>query len=443
MIPLERHKELKSEASKVLYVCDVMNLLGMTPKQFFLAFVEQTDTQLRSRRRLWADDAWDSTKTLLEAIGTMICSHKAGETNWNGFILSQAKTILKVDKMRENPRGMYFNSKEITADFFSKDNLAKRDHRITVEEHPFLYNLLKSKILHKSSFRDDADDPTSDEDDSDSLQDSDEELVEKDKDSKIAAKIHRAHVISKTICSMVDFASNRQKNSMQLENAAVFLACGVSDCVNKYLNFIGLSSCCLTAHLALHTLGKKAEKTIINRMKLGPAASPNLCPLICIDNLDFQQAVHVKSVDNQSTMFHGTWGYLHLPHPDLLDSVDPKDLSLEAYRNAIANSGDKLISPAIFILNKTESGHYQSVLKSQVASVMITYIAKTSDKTPTIPLRPPPIEVLAARKPDITMLKLMVASDNSSEGVGEVLEGLARQSGLKPSNLRAQRKPND
>jgi hypothetical protein len=75
---------------------------------------------------------------------------------------------------------MYFNSKEITADFFSKDNLAKRDHRITVEEHPFLYNLLKSKILHKSSFRDDADDPTSDEDDNDSLQDSDEELVEKD-----------------------------------------------------------------------------------------------------------------------------------------------------------------------------------------------------------------------------------------------------------------------
>jgi hypothetical protein len=143
--------------------------------------------------------------------------------------------------------------------------------------------------------------------------------------------------------------------------------------------------------------------------------------------------------------------------------VDPKDLSLEAYRNAIANSADKLISPAIFILNKTENGHYQSVLKSQVASVMMTYIAKTSDKTPTIPLRPPPIEVLAACKPDITMLKFMVAYNNISEGVGGVLEGLAQQSGLKHSkfasrlmviegdlgtclnlnSLRSQRKPND
>jgi hypothetical protein len=96
MIPLEQHKELKTEASKVLYVCDVINLLGMTPKQFFLAFVKQTDTQLRSRRRLWADDAWDSTKTLLEAIRTMICSHKPGETNWNGFILGQVCLLMLI-----------------------------------------------------------------------------------------------------------------------------------------------------------------------------------------------------------------------------------------------------------------------------------------------------------------------------------------------------------
>ncbi|OAV93797.1 hypothetical protein PTTG_27161 [Puccinia triticina 1-1 BBBD Race 1] len=250
---------------------------------------------------------------------------------------------------------------------------------------------------------------------------------------------------------------------MQLENAITFLACGVSDWVNKYLNFIGLSSSCTTTHSALRTLGKKAEQTIKNRMKLGPASSPKFCPLICIDNLDFQEAVHVKSVDNQSTMFHGTWGYLHHPNPKLLASVDPKDLTLEAYRTAIANSADEIIPPAKFVLNRDESSHYQSVLKSQVASVFMTYIAETKDKTLTIPLKPPPIEVLDAQKPDITMLKLMIASDNSSEGVGEVLEGLARQSGLMPaqfasrlmilegdlgtclnlSSLRAQQKPNN
>jgi hypothetical protein len=94
MIPLKQYKELKTQASKVVYVCDVMNLLGMTPKQFFPAFVEQTDMQLTSRRWLWADNAWDSTRILLEAIGTMICSCEPGETNWHEFILSQVGQMI-------------------------------------------------------------------------------------------------------------------------------------------------------------------------------------------------------------------------------------------------------------------------------------------------------------------------------------------------------------
>ncbi|EFP90554.1 uncharacterized protein PGTG_16580 [Puccinia graminis f. sp. tritici CRL 75-36-700-3] len=461
MIPLERYKELKTQASKVVYVCDVMNLLGMTPKQFFLAFVEQTDVQLTSRRWLWADNAWDSTRILLEAIGTMICSRKPGETNWHEFILSQAKLILKVDKKRENPRGLYFNSTEITSDFFSEENQVLRDKQMMDEEQPFLYKLLKSKILHQSDFKDnnlhDSDSETEDNNDINDHQDT------LDEDSRLKAKIDRAHVISKTICSMVTFASNRRKNVMQLENATTFLACGISDRVSKYLNFISLTSSRSTAHLALCTLGDKSEKNIVKHMKIGAATSPNFCPLICIDNLDFQEAVHVKSVDNQSSMFHGTWGYLHRPNPDILASLDPKELSLQAYKHVISKLANDVISPAMFVFNKEESSHNQSVLKSQVANVFMTYIATTEYRTPNIPLNPPQIEVLAAQKPDITMLKLMVASDNSSEGIGEVYEGLVRQSGLTAADfasrlmiiegdlgtclnlnsLRAQRKPNN
>ncbi|OAV97410.1 hypothetical protein PTTG_26046 [Puccinia triticina 1-1 BBBD Race 1] len=462
--PPDRPADLRSEALKVSYICEVMNSLGLTPKQFFLAFVKQDKISIVSRRRFWSNKRWDSTRELLEAIGTMISSHEPGETNWSGFILGQAQNILKVDKKRENPHGTYYSSKKIKADFFCKENRARRDEQLTNEEHPFLYKLLKSKLLHQSALPDeDLADEDDEKDDTDSLRGPFDEPANLDKDAKAAGKIHRAHVISKTICSMIAFTSNRRKNGMQLENAITFLACGVSDWVNKYLNFIGLSSSCATAHSALRTLGKKAEQTIKNRMKLGPASSPKFCPLICIDNLDFQEAVHVKSVDNQSTMFHGTWGYLHHPNPKLLASVDPKDSTLEAYRTAIANSANEIIPPAKFVLNRDESSHYRSVLKSQVASVFMTYIAETKDKTPTIPLKPPPIEVLDAQKPDITMLKLMIASDNSSESVGEVLEGLARQSGLTPaqfasrlmilegdlgtclnlSSLQAQQKPNN
>ncbi|OAV93802.1 hypothetical protein PTTG_27164 [Puccinia triticina 1-1 BBBD Race 1] len=403
-------------------------------------------------------------RRLLEAIATMICSHKPGITNWNGFILGQAQNILKVNKIRENPQGLYYSLKKIDASFFSVENRAKRDKQMTDEEHPFLYKLLKSKILHQSNLQDQSLATKDDEkDDTDSLRGPLDKPVELDEETKAAARIHRAHMISKTICLMLTFTSNRRKNSMQLENAVTFVACGISDRVNKYLNFIGLCSSRKMAHLALRTLGKKDEQTIKNRMKLGPAKSPKFCPLICINNLDFQEAVHVRSVENQSSMFHGTWGYLHQPNPKILASVNPEDLTLEAYRSAIANSANDVISPSKFISNKEEGLHYRSVLKSQIASVFMTYIAKTNDKTPIISLTPPLIEVLAPQKPDITMLKLMVASDNSAKGVGEVLEGLARQSGLTPdkfafrllilegnlgtclnlSSLRAQHKPNN
>lgn len=229
---------------------------------------------------------------------------------------------------------------------------------------------------------------------------------------------------------MITFASNQCKNAMQLANSATFLACGVSDRVCKYLNFIGLSSSRETAHSAMHNLSSKAQQEVIKRQKINPRLPTNLGPLICVDNLDFSQSVHVKSIDNQNTMFHGTWGYLHTINHDILASIDPKDLSLESYKRAISESANEIMSPAIFVITKDESYHQRLIYKSQIALVFMTYIAQASDQTPKIALVPPPIEVLAAQKPDITMLKLMVASDNSSEGVGEVFEGLIRQSGL-------------
>ncbi|OAV86984.1 hypothetical protein PTTG_29630 [Puccinia triticina 1-1 BBBD Race 1] len=338
----------------------------------------------------------------------MVCSQEPGKTNWSNFILGQAQKILKVNKEHDKPQGLYYSSTKIKPDFFSEKNQAARDKQMTDKEHPFLYRLLKSKIMHQSAVQDKySNGKDDDKDDTNSLRGPFDKPAELDEDAKSAAKIHHAHVVAKTMCSMLTFASNRRKNAMQLENSITFVACGISDQVNKYLNFIGLSSSCQTAHSALRTLGRKAKKTIKNRMKLGPPLSLNFCPLICIDNLDFQEAV-------QST-------------------------------------------------TKAVCSTVPGVLKSQVASVFMTYIAEATDKTPIIPLKPPPIKVLDAQKPDITMLKLMIASDNSSKGVGEVLEGLAQQSGQTPatfasrlmilkgdlgtclnfSSLKAQRKPNN
>ncbi|EFP80655.1 uncharacterized protein PGTG_06611 [Puccinia graminis f. sp. tritici CRL 75-36-700-3] len=269
MIPLDRHKELHTEASKIIYICDVIKLLGLTPKKFFLAFIEQKDIELASRRRLWAIEGWDSTEILLDTIGKFVCSHVRARPLWNEFILTQAKKVLQVDRKRDKPCGLYYNSKEISPDFFAGDNRVLRDNQMVHEETPFLYNLIKSKILHQSN--DDADDDVDNTEDSsdegddidanDSLCDPKDDAIVPDGEARVAAKIFRAHM---------------------LENSATFLACGVSDRVSKYLNYIGLSSSRLTSHSAMRKLGQTAEKSVIKCMKINQKYPTNLSPLICM-----------------------------------------------------------------------------------------------------------------------------------------------------------------
>jgi hypothetical protein len=95
--------------------------------------------------------------------------------------------ILKVDKKRENPRGLYFNSTEITSNFFSEENQVLCNKQMMDEEQPFLYKLLKSKILRQSDFEDnnlhDSDSETEDNDDNNDHQDT------LDEDSRLKAKI--------------------------------------------------------------------------------------------------------------------------------------------------------------------------------------------------------------------------------------------------------------
>ena len=43
-----------------------------------------------------------------------------------------------------------------------------------------------------------------------------------------------------------------------------------------------------------------------------------------MDDLDLEQSVHEKSIEKTTHTFHGTWGYLHRVHPDVLASIDCK-----------------------------------------------------------------------------------------------------------------------
>ncbi|PLW43764.1 hypothetical protein PCASD_09364 [Puccinia coronata f. sp. avenae] len=241
-------------------------------------------------------------------------------------------------------------------------------------------------------------------------------------------KDRRKRRMARSICAMVAFGANRRHNGFQLSNSLIFIACGVSERVNAYLNYLGLCSSRKTAHIALRSLGREAEAKLVNRFSL--ASAPFIGPNICYDNLDFQQKVHMKSVGHSSVMFHGTWGYIHSIPPSVLPSLNPAELSIDALNNALHAASKLTIRPAMFGPTMASITHFKQVIKSQIAQVVLQYFAEPLDSKVSINCNPPPVTPLKPELPNISMLKLMVASDNSAAGVGEVFTGLLQQTGL-------------
>ena len=88
------------------------------------------------------------------------------------------------------------------------------------------------------------------------------------------------------------------------------------------------------------------------------------------------------------------------------------------------------IEPYMFMPTQESEQSYQCVWKSQIATVLYNYVAIPNDLQDTIPRQPPPVEQISRLAPHIHMLKLMDASENSAEGIGQVLESIARQAGM-------------
>jgi hypothetical protein len=177
----------------------------------------------------------------------------------------------------------------------------------------------------------------------------------------------------------------------------------------------------------LNRLSRQSKQRIGFKM-MSSQDMPSLAPFLCFDNLDFKQKVHANSLSQSNHMFHGTWGYVHHPNPELLASVPSKDLTLESYKQAMSKVSELQVQPQMFLPQPKEDSHWALVLKSQIAQAMLEHVAKRSDTKVAIATKPPVIEQISYEEPDITMLKLMIASKNSSQGVGEVFEAIVNQS---------------
>ncbi|KAA1121213.1 hypothetical protein PGTUg99_025333 [Puccinia graminis f. sp. tritici] len=430
----------------------IFNLLeqyNLSPKSFMVAFLEDDEETSAVRRRYYGTQrGWDSTVELLLAIKRLTCTQTEGRARWEEFILAQSIEIVSSQKPRSGaaPNGSYYTSSGLSESFFSSGERAARNDKL-VERMPFLYNLILGKLdgekhpLMAEEPKGTNTPPEGDMSDDEYSSDSSDEMVnmdgtvfKKSQDPTIR-RAKRVETIAHTVCAMVAFGGNRRHNGFQLSNALIFLAAGVTERVSAYLNYIGIASARRTAHAALKTLGKEAAGNLMARFKLD-RSSP-ISPFLCYDNLDFQEKVHMKSVERTSTMFHGTWGYIHSAPEDLITNLDPTELTITALNTSL-HLGTKLaIRPEMFTPTKESTDHWESTLKSQITRVILRYLAKPVDSRIKLQKNPPPVHPIKPEDPKIQVLKLMVASDNSAAGVGDVFTGVIQQSGLTPQEFHS------
>ncbi|PLW19715.1 hypothetical protein PCASD_13192 [Puccinia coronata f. sp. avenae] len=413
----------------ILYICNKMHSLKtkLSPKEFIHAFVISAEPKVSYLRRHWAQPKGiNSTMALQEAI--------------------------KILQSEEPPRGNYpvggfHSSASVNQDFFTLEE--KEAHSTQLVKHmPFLYKTLMG-ILNPNNMVF----PVEPEESPSSKNNNPEGAAREDIPEDIASIAYedshqgpeghhrRLETVVKTICAMVAFSRNRRNNGLQLHNAVRFFSCGISKRVQEYMNYIGLSSSRRTAVSGLKTLAKEQSKKLKSIM----AKSSNLLirPTICIDNIDMEERVHQISIGHRTHTFRGTWGYMHLPDQKLLATLDPSELTISAYHQSLEQVKSMELNPTMFLPTLPEQEHDKKVWKSQIAKVLKEQIAESTNEDLSIPTSPPEIEVISHAAPDLHMLKLMDAFDNSDEGIGQVFESIIQQTGLTGDQFFAQLQPMD
>ncbi|KAI7967511.1 hypothetical protein MJO29_000788 [Puccinia striiformis f. sp. tritici] len=385
--PLNTKSELSSvEAIKVMKICHAMEDLQLNTKKFMMAFLQQSDKDIIKRRRLWgAPIGWDSTLEVINAARDLICGTPNGRIYWKSYILSEAQACMQKEGCFRDAvaKGFYQSSKDVGPEYFDISAKKSRNHH--------------------------ANKPGSDDEDgfSDASSVSDSDAPQEGTPTFNSIPVSRS-------------AAKKMKSLRQSAAWCRFFATAAgTGCRTPLTQRFGL----------LANMHNNQSKMQVN------SATRTTSPRSYVLTILTSKRVYMTSLPRQSRMFHGTWGYLHRINPALLNSVDRKDLSLPRYKAAIAECASMTIRPSSLLPTNDEYIHFRAVLKSQIASVLLKYIATPQDTDTPISIIPPIVDQITPQKPDITMLKLMLASDNSAEGIGEVFEGITNQLDIDKSEF--------
>ncbi|POW01980.1 hypothetical protein PSHT_12252 [Puccinia striiformis] len=132
---------------KIIYICDVIQHLGLNPKSFITSFLEINNPDLKSRRGYWGiSRGWPSTFELLGAIQGQFMRNSPGALKWSEYIQDQAESH------EWNPPKC---SAAITPEVFNSDSKERHYEKLTTLEMPFLYQMLM-RMLSNGSHPEDA-----------------------------------------------------------------------------------------------------------------------------------------------------------------------------------------------------------------------------------------------------------------------------------------------
>lgn len=116
------------------------------------------------------------------------------------------------------------------------------------------------------------------------------------------------------------------------------------------------------------------------------------------------------------------------------EAVQPGDLQLESFVEAMHKADTKDVDVKSFLPDKKTWAQWEETNKAQLSQAYLEYIITNNQEI--VPKKPPnlsqtlaAVEALPVEKADVMMFPLMDISSGSAEGVGQVLDHVASITG--------------
>jgi hypothetical protein len=92
-----------ADVSKTISICQQLQSMKMTPKEFMECFITSADPDIAYQRQFWATDTGvDSTIALVTKIGNRLVNNTTSCAKWQYFIQEEVRTCACFSYIRVN-----------------------------------------------------------------------------------------------------------------------------------------------------------------------------------------------------------------------------------------------------------------------------------------------------------------------------------------------------